>query len=336
MKTAPEDLEQDDIIRSLEEGWGLEVERAAYVAEGFGSYHWAVVDVHGARHFATADDLEQKQWLGSTPESAFAGLKIAFDTALALRIRGGLRFVVAPRSSLGGESVRRLGSRYSVSLFPYVLGRSGHFDQPAESDERSEVVGMLAQLHEATPIALPVARRLDLALSGRQRLESCLQELGTVWQGGPFSEPARSLVAAHAGTVMRLLGAFDRLVAQVEASDKKVVITHGEPHSGNLVRTDDGLVLVDWDTVGVALPERDLWMLVSDGGDELAQYTDATGTEPDPTSLALYRLRWDLDDISIFLHQFRQAHRRDEDTELAWFVLNRYFDEEDRWQSVLG
>jgi len=32
----------------------------------------------------------------------------------------------------------------------------------------------------------------------------------------------------------------------------------------------------------------------------------------------LYRLRWSLDDIALFVRDFRDPHEQDEDTELAW------------------
>jgi spectinomycin phosphotransferase len=335
MRTAPEGIDQRDLVHSLEDGWGLEVERADYVDEGFGSYHWVVIDRGGNRHFATADDLERKEWLGSTPESAFAGLKTAFDTAAALRDRGGLEFVVAPRPALGGETVRRMGARYSIAVFPFVEGRTGTYDQPTEAEERAEVVRLLVRLHRATPIALPGALRHTLELSGRGRLEAALGELGTTWDGGPYSEPARALLAARADTVVRLLGVFDRLVVQVVSSHRDPVITHGEPHSGNWVRTEDGLVLVDWDTASLSLPERDLWIVATEGKEELAQYSEATGLEPDKAALTLYRVRWDLDDIAIFVNQFRRAHSQNADTELAWFGLSRYLDTKDRWEAIL-
>jgi spectinomycin phosphotransferase len=45
------------------------------------------------------------------------------------------------------------------------------------------------------------------------------------------------------------------------AESGPVVVTHGEPHPGNILRAAGGLYLIDWDTVGLALPERDLWMV---------------------------------------------------------------------------
>ena len=80
-------------------------------------------------------------------------------------------------------------------------------------------------------------------------------------------------------------------------------------------------MLVDWDTVGLAPPERDLWMVASATGDELRRYTELTGRLVDTTALELYRLRWALDDISCFVRDLRAPHRRTADAEHAWQSL---------------
>ena len=46
------------------------------------------------------------------------------------------------------------------------------------------------------------------------------------------------------------------------------MITHGEPHPGNILRSRGRLLLIDWDTAGVALPERDLWHVAGPGSPE--------------------------------------------------------------------
>ncbi|MGW0481575.1 phosphotransferase [Nonomuraea sp. NPDC003214] len=137
---------------------------------------------------------------------------------------------------------------------------------------------------------------------------------GGGWRGGPYSEPARALVAARAGGLRRALERFDRLAREVRGP---FVVTHGEPHPGNLLWRDGRPALVDWDTVGLAPPERDLW-LAAPAERDLARYEAATGRRPDPSALALYRLRWDLDDVCDFLDWFRAPHGRTPDTEVAW------------------
>ena len=101
------------------------------------------------------------------------------------------------------------------------------------------------------------------------------------------------------------------------------MITHGEPHPGNVMRVGSRRMLIDWDTVGLAPPERDLWLVVSETGEEARRYADLTGRAVDPARLALYRLRWALDDICAFVNRLRTEHRHTADTEHAWLSLEQ-------------
>ena len=317
MRSPPDPVQETEVIASLAEGWGLEVESARYAPVGFGSYHWDVTDAAGHRYFVTVDDLDHKAWLGHDRESVFVGLRRAFDGAVALRREGGLQFVVAPIPAVKGESLRRISVRHSLALFPFVDGTHGHFGEGIAPVGRADVIRMLAELHRATSVALPVARRCGVDLADRSRLEAALRELDRTWTGGPFSEPARALLAGNASGLLGRLQAFDQLAAEVAAAGADLVITHGEPHAGNVLPTADGILLVDWDTVGLALPERDLALVTSDA-DELALYTGATGRSIDLAAISLYRLRWELDDIAVFTTLFRSVHPHTADTEKAW------------------
>jgi spectinomycin phosphotransferase len=99
------------------------------------------------------------------------------------------------------------------------------------------------------------------------------------------------------------------------------VITHGEPHPGNIMRSGGGLLLIDWDTAGLALPERDLWLAA--GGDARAAdcYAELTGRRVSGAAMDLYQLRWSLDDIALSVGDFRDPHEQNEDTALAWAGL---------------
>lgn len=108
------------------------------------------------------------------------------------------------------------------------------------------------------------------------------------------------------------MSGFGRRAASVDLSG--VVTTHGEPHPGNLLWRDDRPLPVDRDTVGVAVPEPDLWPLTDDP-EALARYADASGHVPDPDLLDLYRLRWDLRDVVEFVDLLGAPHRSTPDTE---------------------
>jgi hypothetical protein len=331
VRALPEEFEVAALIGALADGWGFEVDSLDYAAVGGGSYHWVSRDLEGRLGFVTVDDLDVKPWLGDTRESTFEGLKDAFDAAVALR-DSGLDFVLAPLLAGGGDTVRRVGPRYAIALFPFVAGQAGEFDR-YETAERAAILTMLADLHQATPVAASVARTVDLTLPGRSELESALQALNQTWSGGPLSEPARQTLAPHASEVAELLSLFDRLAADVAQRSGHWVVTHGEPHGGNVMRTADGHVLIDWDTVALAPAERDLWMLVRDSAGEATIYTEATGHELDQVAIDFFRLTWALADTAAFTHQLRSPHRHSEDAVWAFEALTYYMTTWDQWEA---
>jgi spectinomycin phosphotransferase len=329
VRDLPEGFDPGAIPEALADGWGFVVSSTEYSPVGFGSYHWTVTDAAGRRAFVTVDDLDRKSWLGDSRGEAFGGLARSFDTAVALR-ESGLEFVVAPLPTREGGAVRRIGDRYSVALFPFVDGRAGEFGEYESEDEFVAVSRLLAVLHRTTPVVESIARRVDLGLAGRADLESALREVDRLWTGGPYAERARLALASRASEVVEVLDLFDRLARDVATRSGNWVVTHGEPHAANLMRTDAGLALIDWDTVALAPSERDLWML-ADAPEAMAAYRDATGHRPDAVAIDFFRLMWDLADLASFAEVLRSPHEDNDDTAkafegLLWCVAVR-----DRW-----
>jgi hypothetical protein len=205
----------------LAEGWQIHPVRLRYAPVGGGSYHWEVRDRQDRQWFVTVDDLDDKPWLGRTRTEVREGLRVAMDTAEALRDRAALQFVAAPVPAVSGQTVLPIGARYAAP---------------------------------------------------------------------------------------------------------ELVITHGEPHPANIMRTGTAMMLIDWDTVGLAPPERDLWMVVTDSGGETRRYAEATGRSVDADALEFYRIRWALDDIAAFMRAFRDGHRQTPQTEHMWHWAKSYFD----------
>jgi spectinomycin phosphotransferase len=144
-----------------------------------------------------------------------------------------------------------------------------------------------------------------------------LPDLPFIGDVGPYSRPAARLLARHALAVERLQARYLDLVACVDHS--RAVLTHGEPHPGNTMLTSDGWRLIDWDTALVAPPERDLWHLAT--AETLAAYEEATGVRPEPEMLDLYRIRWDLKDLSEEAHRFSRPHTGDPNDDEGWEIL---------------
>jgi spectinomycin phosphotransferase len=153
-------------------------------------------------------------------------------------------------------------------------------------DDRDRLVDMLAALHGCAAAALAM-QRASVTLPWRDDLEAALTELGDPWSGGPLSDYARALLAAWVTRIRRLLVTFDALADHVRALE--TVVTHGEPHPANLMAAGTETMLIDWDTVGAAPPERDLWWIVRDSGHVAARRcAEATGRPVDRDALEFY------------------------------------------------
>ena len=129
--------------------------------------------------------------------------------------------------------------------------------------------------------------------------------------GAPGSRQPRVGVGA-------LLAEADGLARDVARSNTNWVLTHGEPHAANVMRTNGTHVLVDWDTVALAPPERDLWMLIGDTAAEAAIYATATGHHLNQAAVGYFRLAWDLSDLDAFIKVMRSPHRHTADTQRAY------------------
>ena len=62
------------------------------------------------------------------------------------------------------------------------------------------------------------------------------------------------------------------------------------------------------------------------GDQDAARYSRRTGWAVNEDALALYRLRWGLNDISEFLSEIRGPHQRTADTLVSWTGLQETLD----------
>jgi spectinomycin phosphotransferase len=259
VRCRPPGITDDQIVRAIADGWGFHAGTLSYVPIGAGSYNWIATDRDGRRRFVKVDDLDDKPWLGRARPQVLAGLRAALTAAVRLRAECGLRFVVAPILGINEDAIRLLTQKHGISVYPYLAGQAGKWGDTYTSGERAELAHLLTVLHQQT---IPVPETpLDL----------------------PGPDALTHLPAADAEQANILLSACEDLAGHVRALPK--VLTHGEPHPGNVMWVDGRLMLLDWDTVGFAPAERDTWLIRS-------------GPETEPERF--FRLRWQLTDLIDF------------------------------------
>jgi spectinomycin phosphotransferase len=315
--TRPDELADDVVSAVVQEAWELTIQRIDYAPVGFGSYHWhAWADAD--RWFVTVDDLVTgRSDLGASPSERARRLAAALFSTRALRDEG-LTFVVAPMPTADGTILQIVEERWAVTLYPFVDGYSHQWGAYSTSADRRTVVELLVALHEVSGTARDDAMQDDFAIPERDDLLSSLADLSTAWRDGPYGGPARQLVDRHAARVEARFARYDLLAAAATGQSERMVLTHGEPHAANTINTGSGVVLIDWDTALVAPRERDLWALALEEPASLHHYATEASVTPTPDLLELYRLRWDLTEVSLYVALFRAPHTDTADTRVAW------------------
>jgi spectinomycin phosphotransferase/16S rRNA (guanine(1405)-N(7))-methyltransferase len=252
----------------------------------------------------------------------FDRLGSAFAAAHALR-HAGAEFVVAPIAARDGEVLHRLDDRWAVAVYPKVEGETFQGGRPMPVESRLAVVALVARLHASGDVARAHARTDEYAVENRADLELAIRDPRGRLDAGPRAGELAAMIVMHEPLIERMFAEYDALASEARALDDRNVLTHGEPHAGNILRTEAGWVLVDWDTTLVGAPERDLWMLETGDGRATAAYTAATGTAISAALLDLFRIRWDLSDLGIYVAHLRAPHGTSEDDARAWLGVTR-------------
>lgn len=149
---------------------------------------------------------------------------------------------------VGGQLLQRVTDGYALALYPHIEGRSSAWGDHAPLSERLAITELIVTLHGSPESVTRGAPTDDYLIPQRDELRDALDDLPGPWEQGPLSESARQMLGDHADDLKRLLARYDRLVDEARGHPDRLVLTHGEPHLANLIRTDAGWVLVDWDT----------------------------------------------------------------------------------------
>ncbi|NNF65383.1 MAG: phosphotransferase [Acidimicrobiia bacterium] len=328
MFTRPPDLSDGAVVRTLESRWHLAVDDVEYVPVGFGSHHWKARS-DGRVWFVTVDDLDAKR-LSEVDSRQAAAQRLTAAMVVAVSLRElGLDFVAAPISSERGLASEPIDDRFVVSIFEYLDGETHPFGAYPTSSARLAVLDRIARLHQVPPSSIPALE--ERFVIPRREVVTAGASIDGNMLLGPYSADALDLLSHHRDSLTGAFDRFDSIVSVAIEQRSGWVVTHGEPHQANTINTPDrGVLLIDWDTVLVAPPERDLWSLIRQDEDIAHEYTKLTGWAIDGAIINLYELFWDLTEVCLYAADFLAPHERTADTEVAWESFQRYLDPS-RW-----
>jgi len=289
VREEPDHVSAAEVLAAVRARWEPEADGIEHLPIGFGAHHWAASVGGDRRLFVTLDGL--------APRHTAASLEGAYAAAAGLATQG-LEFVLASRPTRDGTFTVPVAGGV-LSATPWREGTTCPGPH-ADAAEAAESARMLARLHAATP---PPRCPVWVPLVAADFAAELARRLTVPWRAGPYGERVRAALRDHCDDIARWTAAYHRLAAR--AADRHWVATHGEPHTRNQLRTANGTLLVDWESLRLAPRERDFATLLGSGPGWLRDYgTD----EPDWPMVEMFDLEWRLDEISSYADWFEAPH----------------------------
>ena len=233
----------------------------------------------------------------------------------------GCSFVVAPIATKDNDPFARLDG-FAAALYPFIEGDGFAFEESFAEADRDQVLELIIQLHGVPIDAIRSPPTDRFVIPWLEQLDHASQDDDQSGPKGPYTAMASQLLIDNEAGITRLIALYRTLVARYLSGPGPAVVTHGEIHPGNMMMTSKGWMIIDWDTVMFAPPERDLWRLAQGDDSVLRAYAKATGTSPRQWLVDLYGLRWDLAEIASFAAEFRKPHEDTEDSRKALEILH--------------
>jgi len=293
MLTPPASLLESALLQVVRESWCSDADGLSYLPVGFGAHHWRVERDGAPLLFLTWDRPQPPRRVASFTQAYAAAAELAAC---------GLPGVVPPIPATGGRLTVPLGAGL-LSATPWLHGRTPTHSQARQDGHAQQVAALLTALHGAEPpSSIPVWEPFPsggLAATWEQAT-------ARTWRSGPFAEQARQAIRAGLESIATWAATHQERAARAVEARTDWVPTHGEPHSANQMVTDEGVVLVDWESLALAPAERDLRSLP----------TEHRGLA-DREMLELFALEWRLSEIQVYAEWFRGPHAGDEDDQQA-------------------
>lgn len=279
-------LDERELRAELEGHYGAPAGPLEFVPVGEDGWHYRLGDLW----ISVRRDLR-----GHLPE--------AYQAAEILR-RSGLGFVIAPLPGADGR-VSRMVSGYPVVVFPHLPVSAV---ESLDAAGLAAIVDLLARVHQSmVGVSLPV-ETYDLPFA-----EDVMWALdiasGRAPDAGPYSRLLHELIRAHRARITELYAEFGELSRKCAASDIPLVLTHGEPGIGNVLKGAAGFLLADWGELMWGPAERDWFHLVR-----------SFGSAPPcrPEFLRFYQIRWYFNEFTEYATRFFRSHAGDADDAMMW------------------
>ena len=288
-------IDENDLIASIESAWGIKIETLAFLPLGadLNTVVYRVESSAGDAYFV-------KLRRGEFQPASVAVPNYLYDH--------GIEHVIPAIATQNGLLWSDFGA-FRVIVYRFVAGKNG-FEVALSSKQRVELGRVFRQLHESVfpdEIVAGVGREA-FSPRFRRQVAGILDGAFSAETTDPITQELTTFLEANRATTLKLINQAEQLAHTLKTEPLEFTLCHADIHGWNLHIEEDGsFYVVDWDTLIFAPKERDLMFvgcglggIVNSAEEEQALFYRGYGeTKINEAALAYYRFERIVEDIAV-------------------------------------
>jgi spectinomycin phosphotransferase len=295
-------LSDKDIIPALKTHYGLQLPRLEFLPLGYDPYSALYQVVTADRHHYLLKSYREQFQHASILVPRY--LKVA-----------GISQVLAPLTTKENADFCTVED-ITLVLFPYLVGTNAR-EMSLSPEQWHRLGAALRQIHD-TELPDDIASQVNRHdyYQPPPVYTDVRTYHQTIEQAAPRNlqhEKLQSVWKSHREVIKQLLLDFKQASQQLHQQSPKLVLCHGDIHTGNVLVDEAGqLHIIDWDSPRYAPAESDLIFFRENG---TSDFWDGYGTvTPDERIYRYYGYRWLLQEIQEYSDMIVNADNRNQES----------------------
>ncbi|MDU0201709.1 phosphotransferase [Paenibacillus sp. MAH-36] len=307
-------IEDSDLVTKLDKEYGIQVESVNFIPLGDSAYSYLLNCTNGERYYLKLYDHQNDRQRSNTER-----LQYYLPLTWQMYHQGLFRNITYPIKNQNG-GFKTTFTDITVVLFNFIEGETLAEAYPFSKEILETIAKSVALIQKITPFIEKTALLTEtFDISFESDLEKCISLLeNTKTFSNSIKQTLREHVLAKKEQVFALLNLVRKLRGIALADTKEKVLCHGDIWGGNLIRCENGLYFIDWESAMIAPPEYDLVGYIGEEfGVFFSTYEKHTGkiVTINPDLLRFYSYRHHLRNLTSWLMNILHRNTEEEQNE---------------------
>lgn len=247
-------IDDHELIGNLNKEYEIQAESITFIPIGDSAYSYRVDCANGDRYYLKLFDHQNDRQRANIER-----LKHYLPLTWSMVHQNLFQHLTYPIQTFSGVFQASF-HHFTVVLFHFIEGESLAEAYPFPRKVIAEIAGSIAAIHRLTPdIDRSMLLTETYAISFETDLEKCMSVMEqTVLFDNGIKQKLRKHVLAKKEQIFSLLHLVRTLQGKATSGSKEQVLCHGDIWGGNIIRHDNTLYLIDWESAVMAPPELDI------------------------------------------------------------------------------